>query len=96
MQDGDAEFAVRVDVWMVERMRELEFGRGVWVVVGELHVGEEVAAVVEGVWVDDYDGDGPVHDVFVLQLSIGKCVNYDTTVTWELLDDVDGAGLPRR
>ncbi len=60
MEDGDAEFAVFVDVGVVEGAGELEFGRGVGVVGGEFHVGEEVAAVVEGVRVDDDEGDGPV------------------------------------
>lgn len=72
MQDGDAEFAVGVDVGVVERVGELEFGRGIRVVGGELHVGEEVAAVVPGVGVDDDEGDLPVEDVVVFQLGCGQ------------------------
>lgn len=66
MKDGDAEFAILVDVGMVERAGELELGWGIGVVGGKFHVSEEVTAVVEGVGVDDYEGDGPVQDVIVL------------------------------
>lgn len=68
MQDGDAEFAVGVDVGVVEGVGELELGRGVGVVGGEFHGGEEVAAVIEGIGVDDYEGDVPVEDVFFFEL----------------------------
>lgn len=60
MKDRDAEFAVLVDVGVVERVGELELGWGVGVVGGEFHGGEEVTAIVEGVGVDDDEGDGPV------------------------------------
>lgn len=46
MEDGDAEFAVGVDVWVEEGSVELERGWGVGVVVGEIYLGFEVAAVV--------------------------------------------------
>lgn len=60
MEDGDAEFSILVDVGMVEWAGELELGWGVRVVGGKFHMGEEVTAIVEGVWVDDDEGDGPV------------------------------------
>ena len=69
MEDGDAEFAILVDVGMVEWAGELELGWGVRVVGGKLHVGKEVTAIIEGVGVDDDEGDGPVEYVVVLQLS---------------------------
>lgn len=72
MEDGDADFAVGVDVGVVEGSGELEGGRRVWVVGGEGHFGFEVAAVVEGVWVDDYEGDGPGEDVVVDELEMGQ------------------------
>lgn len=71
MQDGYAKLAVGVDVWVVEGMGKLELGRGIGVVGGKFHGGEEVAAVVEGVWVDDYEGDLPVEDVFFFELRGG-------------------------
>ena len=70
MEDRDAEFAVRVDVGVVDGPVELEGGWGVGVVGGEGHFGFEVAAVVEGVGVDDYEGDIPVEYVFVVELVI--------------------------
>lgn len=79
MQDGDAEFAVGVDVRVVEGAGELEGGRGVGVVGGEVHGGEEVAAVVEGVRVDDYEGDGPVEYVVVFELFDGEVVSFVVT-----------------
>ena len=73
MQDADAEFAIGVDVGVVEGAVELEGRRGIGVVVGEGHGGLEVAAVVEGGRVDDHEGDGPVCDVLVDELGgVGK------------------------
>lgn len=69
MQDGNAEFAVGVDVWVEEGAVELEGGRGVGVVLREVHLGFEVATVVERVWVDDDEGDVPVEDVIFVELS---------------------------
>lgn len=71
MKDGNAEFAVGVDVRVVERASELEGGRGVRVVGGELHGGEEISAVVEGIRVYDDDGDFPIEDVVILELIEG-------------------------
>lgn len=68
MEDGDAQFAVGVDVGMVEGTGELEFGWGIRVVGREFHVGQEVTAVIPGVGVDDDEGDLPVEDVVVFQL----------------------------
>ena len=70
MEDGDAEVAVGVDVGVVERAGELECGWGVGVVGGEGHGGEEVAAVVEGVGVEDYEADLPGEDVVVFELGL--------------------------
>lgn len=71
MEDGDAEFAVGVDVWMEEGAVELERGRGVGVVLGEVHLGFEVATVVERVGVDDDEGDVPIEDVVLVELQRG-------------------------
>ena len=68
MQDGDAEFAVGVDVGMEEGSVELEGGRGVGVVLGEVHLGFEISAVVEGIGVDDDESNVPVEDVIVVEL----------------------------
>ena len=72
MQNGDAELAVLVDVGVVEGVGELEFRGGVGVVFGEFHAGEEVAAIVEGVGVNDDEGDGPVEDVVLVELQEEK------------------------
>lgn len=53
---------------MVESLAELEGGRGVGVVLGEVHLGFEVATVVEGIGVDDDESDVPVEDVIVVEL----------------------------
>lgn len=71
MEDGDAEFAVGVDVWVEEGAVELEGGRGVGVVLGEVHLGFEVATVVERVGVDDDEGDVPIEDVVLVELQRG-------------------------
>lgn len=42
--------------------------RRIGVVLWELHRRFEVAAVVEGVWVEDDQADGPVENVFFVQL----------------------------
>ncbi len=68
MEDGNAELAVLVDVWMEEGAVELEGGRGVGVVWGEVHLGFEVAAVIEGIGVDDDEGDVPVENVVLVEL----------------------------
>ena len=71
MEDGDAEVAVGVDVGVVEGAGELEGWWGVGVFGGEGHGGEEVAAVVEGVGVEDYEADVPGEDVVVFELRGG-------------------------
>ena len=68
MEDGDAEVPVGVDVGVVERASELEGWWSVGVVGGKGHGGEEVAAVVEGVGVQDYEADVPGEDVVVFEL----------------------------
>lgn len=55
---------------MVEGSGELKLGRGVGVVGGEFHGGEEIAAVVEGVGVDDYESDLPVEDIFFFEFNV--------------------------
>lgn len=71
MEDGNAEFSVGVDVGVEEGPVELEGGRGVWVVGGEVHLGFEVAAVVERVGVYDDESDVPIEDVIVVELDRG-------------------------
>lgn len=68
VQDGYAQVPVGVDVGVEEGAVELEGGRCVGVVWGEVHVGAEIAGVVEGGGVDDYEGDVPVEDVVVVEL----------------------------
>ena len=46
MKDGYAEFAVGIDVGMVQGPGELEGWRCVRVVAGKCHLGLEIAAVV--------------------------------------------------
>lgn len=53
---------------MEEGPIELEGRRGIRVVVGEAHLGFEVATVVEGIRVDDDEGDVPVEDVIIMKL----------------------------
>ena len=71
MEDGDAEVAVGVDVGVVEGAGELECWWGVGVVRWEGHGGEEVAAIVEGVRVEDYEADLPGEYVVVFELEGG-------------------------
>ena len=47
---------------------DLDGGRGVGVVLGEVHLGFEVATVVEGIGVDDDESNVPVEDVIVVEL----------------------------
>ena len=65
MEDGDAEVAVGVDVGVVEGASELEGWWSVGVFGGKGHGGEEVAAVVEGVRIQDYEANVPGEDVVV-------------------------------
>ena len=74
MEDGDAEVAVGVDVGVVEGASELEGWRSVGVFGGEGHGGEEVAAIVEGVGVQNYEANVPCEDVVVFQLTGGRSV----------------------
>lgn len=69
MENGNAEFAVPIDVWMEEGPVELERGRGVGVVWRESHLGFEVAAVIERIGIDDDEGNVPVEDVIIVKLS---------------------------
>ncbi len=57
---------------MEEGAVELEGGRGVGVVWGEVHFGFEVAAVIEGIGVDDDEGDVPVENVVLVELRKGQ------------------------
>ena len=68
MEDGDAQFSVGVDVGVEEGMCELKGRRRVRVVGREFHNGQEVAAIVERVWIDDNEGDLPVEDVVAFEL----------------------------
>lgn len=72
MEDGDAEVAVGVDVGVVEGASELEGWWSVRVVGRKGHGGEEVAAVVEGVGIEDYEADVPGEDVVVFELRSGS------------------------
>ncbi len=72
MEDRDAEVTVRVDIGVVERASELECWWSVGVVGRKGHGGEEVAAVVEGVGVQDYEADVPGEDIVVFELGRGS------------------------
>lgn len=56
---------------MKERPVELEGGRGVGVVVGEIHLGFEVTAVIKGIGVDDNESDVPVENIIIVELQRG-------------------------
>lgn len=56
---------------MPERAFEAEVWRRVGVVGGEGEAGFEVAAVVEGVRVEDYEGHAPGEDVVVEEGDVG-------------------------
>jgi hypothetical protein len=45
---------------------KLRTWRLVGVVFWEAHLGLEVSSIVQGVWVDDDQGDGPVVEVFLI------------------------------
>lgn len=86
MEDRDAQFAIGIDVWVVEGLEEAELCGGNWsmvlrkigmekrkhtrwgirVVRGEGHRGFEIAAVVQGIGVDDDQGNIPVKDVVIV------------------------------
>ena len=53
---------------MIEGPVKLERGRVVRVVAWEVHLGFEVAAVIEGIGVDDDESDVPVEDVIIVEL----------------------------
>lgn len=55
---------------MEEGALELEGGRGVGVVLREVHLGFEVATIVERIGVNDDEGDVPVEDVVLVELWI--------------------------
>lgn len=55
---------------MEEGALELEGGRGVGVVLGEVHLGFEVATIVERIGVNDDEGDVPVEDIVLVELWI--------------------------
>ena len=78
MEDGDTEVAVGVDVGVVERAGELEGWWGVGVVAGEGHGGENVAGVVEGVGVKDYETDLGGEYFVVFELEDGVLVRLET------------------
>ena len=68
MENRNAEVAVRVDVRVIKRASELECWWSVGVIGRKGHSGEEVAAVVEGVGIKDYEADVPGEDVVVFEL----------------------------
>ena len=53
---------------MEEGPVELERGWCVGVVLGESHFGFEVAAVIEGIGIDDDEGNVPVEDIIIVEL----------------------------
>ena len=89
MEDADAEFTVGIDVWVVQWAVELERGRRVWVVVWEGHDGFEVAAIVEGVGVQDHESYRPsldglidkLKDVSALSVASDSRVRITSTLT---------------
>lgn len=50
---------------------ELERRRCVGVVGGEVHLGFEVATVIERIGVDDDESDVPVEDIIIVELQKG-------------------------
>ena len=56
---------------MEEGPVELEGWRGVGVVLGKIHLGFEVATVIERVGVDDDKGDVPIENVVLVELQRG-------------------------
>lgn len=53
---------------MEEGPVKLERGRGVGIIVGEVHLGFQVATVIERIRVDDDESDVPVEDIIVAEL----------------------------
>lgn len=70
MQDADAEFTVRVNIGVEQWPEEPEFGRIIRVVGRKLHLCFEVATVILGVGVQDYERDDPFVDVVVDKLDV--------------------------
>ena len=85
MQDGNADFTIRVDIRVIKWATKLEISemsvkdyimgfsivftwRRVRVIFGKRHLGFEVASIVKRVWVDDYEGYVPSHDVIFVEL----------------------------
>ena len=68
MEDRDAELAVLVNVGVIQRVGELELRWRVRVIGWKFHASEKVTAVVEGIRVDDDEGDFPVENIVFLQL----------------------------
>jgi len=50
--------------------------RLVGVVFWEAHLGFEVSSIVQGVWVDDDQGDGPVVEIFLIAELHTSSVNF--------------------
>ena len=66
MQDRNAEFTVRVYVWMGQWTSELKGRRGVRIVVWKRHGGLKICTIVEGRRVKDDESDTPGEYVIVL------------------------------
>jgi len=68
VEDGDAETAIRVDIWVIKRTNKLEVWWAMGIVFGEGHLGLEVASIVHRLLVQDNEGDTPLEDIFVDEL----------------------------
>lgn len=53
---------------MEESPVELERGRGVGVIVGEVHLGFEITTIIERIGVDDDESNVPIKDIIVIEL----------------------------
>lgn len=53
---------------MEESPVKLERGRGVGVIVGEIHLGFEITTVIERIGVDDDESNVPIKDIIAVEL----------------------------
>ena len=68
---------------MEESAVELERGRGVRVIVGEVHLGFEITTIIERIGVDDDESNVPIKDIIIIELQ--RCQS------WLLASSCEGA-----